>query len=69
VTNWGGGLKGTGVPFALRKFRTDHPIKNKANEKIGKAKMIESGLGNIAVMPINRSTCKATTTKKNVNRA
>jgi hypothetical protein len=40
VTNWGGGLKGTGVPFALIKFKTDHPIKNKASEKIGKDKMI-----------------------------
>ena len=69
MANWGGGLKGTGVPFALRKFRTDHPIKNKANKKIGKAKMRESGLGNIALMPINRSTSKATTTKENVNRA
>jgi hypothetical protein len=69
VTNCGGGLKGTGVPFALRKFRTDHPIKSKANEKIGKAKMIESGRGNILVMPNNLSTCKATTTKENINRA
>jgi len=69
VTNWGGGLKGTGVPFALRKFRTDHPIKNKANEKIGKAKMIESGLGNISVIPNNLSTCKAIMTKENVNSA
>jgi hypothetical protein len=66
VTNWGGGLKGTGVPFALRKFRTDHPIKNKANEKIGKAKMIESGLGNISVIPNNLSTCKAIMTKENI---
>jgi hypothetical protein len=62
-------LKGTGVPFALKKLKTDHPINNKANEKIGKAKMIESGLGNISVMPNNRSTCRATTIKENVNRA
>ncbi len=69
VTNLGGGLRGTGVPFALRKIRTDHPIKNKANEKIGKAKMIESSLGNISVMSNNLSTCKAIMTKENVNRA
>ncbi len=69
MTNWEGGLKVTGVPFALRKFRTDHPIKNKAIEKIGNAKMIESKLGNISVMPNNLSTCKAITTKENVNRA
>jgi hypothetical protein len=40
VTNCGGGLKGTGVPFTLRKFKTDHPIKNKASKKMGKDKMI-----------------------------
>ena len=38
VTNWGGGLKGTGVPLTLRKFCTDHPIKNNAIEKNGKDK-------------------------------
>ena len=68
VANWGGGLKGTGVPFTLTKFKTDHPIKTKASEKTGKAKMIESGMGNIFVMPNNLSTCKAITTKENINR-
>jgi len=69
VTNFGGGLKGTGVPFALIKFKTDHPIKNKPSEKTGKDKMILKGRGNIAVRPNNLSTCKAITTKENINRA
>jgi hypothetical protein len=61
-------LKGTGVPFALKKFRTDHPSKNKAIEKTGRARMTESDRGNISLMPNNRSTCKATTTKENINK-
>lgn len=40
VTNCGGGLKGTGVPFALKKLKTDHPIKNKATKKTGNDKMM-----------------------------
>jgi len=65
VTNRGGGLKGTGVPFALRKIRTDHPIKIKATKKKSEAKMIENGLGNISVIPNNLSTFKAKMTKEN----
>jgi hypothetical protein len=68
VTNRGGGLKGTGVPFALRKVRTDHPIKIKAARKRGKAKRIESDLGNISVMPISLSTCAAIMIKENITR-
>jgi hypothetical protein len=52
----------------LKKFRIDHPSKNKAIEKTGKAKMMESDRGNIALIPSNRSTCKATTTKENINK-
>jgi hypothetical protein len=43
ATNLGGGLKGTGVPFTLRKCRTDHPINNSPAKSIGKEKMILNG--------------------------
>ena len=60
---------GTGVPFALKKVRTDHPIRIKAIRKKSEAKMRESDLGNILVMPNNLSTFKAKMTNKNTNRA
>jgi hypothetical protein len=68
VTNWGGGLKGTGVPLALRKFRTDHPIRNNASENNGKDKMMLRCPGNILVKPNSLSNCKAMITKTDINR-
>ena len=68
MTSRGGGLIGTGVPFDLKKIRTDHPIRIKATRKKSEAKMRESGLGNISVMPINLSNCKAIMIKENITR-
>ena len=68
MTNRGGGLKGTGVPLALRKVRTDHPIRIKATRKKSVVKMRENHLGNISEMPKNLSTCKAIMTTENINR-
>jgi hypothetical protein len=59
-------LIGTGVPFDLKKIRTDHPIRIKAPRKISEAKMIENGLGNIPVMPNNLSTFLAIRAKENI---
>jgi len=61
-------LKGTGVPFALKKVRTDHPIRTRATRKKSEAKMREISLGNISVMPNNLSTNKAIMTKENIVR-
>jgi hypothetical protein len=68
VTNRGGGLIGTGVPFDLKKTRTDHPIRIKATRKKREAKIRESSLGNISEIPINLSNCKAIMIKENITR-
>lgn len=68
ATNWGGGLDGTGVPRAFRKWRTDQPVKNKANKKAGKDKKAENGLGITSVIPSSLSSSKAKTMKTNINR-
>ncbi len=34
ITNFGGGFTGTGVPFAFKKNRTDHPTKKKPTVNI-----------------------------------
>ena len=47
ATNLGGGLKGTGVPFTLRKCRTDHPIKDSPGKNSGKEKIILNGFEKI----------------------
>jgi hypothetical protein len=62
-------LRGTGVPFALRNVRTDHPIRIKAARNKSGVKMIENQLGKISAMPNNLSTFKAKTTNRNTNRA
>jgi len=42
VTNFGGGLNGTGVPFTFIKYKIDHNIKNKPKVRISKdAKMFD----------------------------
>ncbi|MFH1939876.1 MAG: hypothetical protein ABIK21_07010 [bacterium] len=43
LTNFGGGLKGTGVPFTLIKCKIDHSIKNKPIERIKKDIMVFNG--------------------------
>jgi hypothetical protein len=62
-------LRGTGVPFAPRNVRTDHPIRIKAARKKSGVKMIENQLGKISVMPNNLSTRTAIMIKANIRRA
>lgn len=61
VTNLGGGLKGTGVPFTLMNWKTDHTIKKRLIAITGTDTMIfndvEKNLGN----PKNLSSLRETT--------
>ena len=68
MTSRGGGLKGTGVPLALIKFKIDHPTRIRAIEKTGKHKMMLSGPGIMDVSPRSLSTRRAVTTKENISR-
>jgi hypothetical protein len=56
----GGGLKGTGVPFTLRKYKTDHSIKNIPIARIGQARMIFHSLGKSLGNPKNLSSRRET---------
>lgn len=44
VTSFGGGLKGTGVPFTLTNCRIDHIIRDSPNARIGTDTMIFNGV-------------------------
>lgn len=68
-TNLGGGLKGTGVPFSLRKCRTDHPVKDSPKKSIGKDKIILNGLEKSWDSSNNLSNCKAKRTNSVINKA
>jgi len=67
ATNLGGGLKGTGVPFTLRKCRTDHPIKGSPRKRIGTDKIILNGLEKSWGSFNNLSSCKAKRTNRVIN--
>ena len=45
-TNFGGGFNGTGVPFALKKFRFDQKIKNKPIKINGSEIILFQSAGN-----------------------
>jgi hypothetical protein len=62
-------LRGTGVPFALRNVRTDHPIRMKAARKKSGDKMKENRLGNISAVPNSLSACAAIKINVNIRRA
>lgn len=45
MTSFGGGLKGTGVPFILIKCRIDHSIRNNPIVRTGADRMIFNDVG------------------------